>query len=130
VPHLRVNKTQKLRDLIPKKGIPQKIKPEKVKFIRAQKLTFNLPAFTSKPPQLHHQKTTFCTPFFPKPPAKTRVHQPGKITANATVILTCLSPTDIIGRRRGSNLSVRPSIDYPFRPGFWLLHAQKRPGPG
>jgi hypothetical protein len=27
--------------------------------------------FTSDPPQIHHQKTTFCTPFFPKPPAKT-----------------------------------------------------------
>jgi hypothetical protein len=34
-------------------------------------MTVNLPAFTSNPPQIHHQKTTFCTPFLPKPPAKT-----------------------------------------------------------
>jgi hypothetical protein len=40
----------------------------------------NLPAFTSNPPQIHHQKTTFCTPFFPKPPAKTPVVQPEKNT--------------------------------------------------
>ena len=34
-------------------------------------MTVNLPAFTSNPPQIHHQKTTFCTPFLLKPPAKT-----------------------------------------------------------
>src|ERR1700722_7535175 len=34
-------------------------------------MTVNLPAFTSNPPQINHQKTTFCTPFLPKPPAKT-----------------------------------------------------------
>src|SRR5229473_2380864 len=34
-------------------------------------MTVNLPAFTSNPPQIHHKKTTFCTPFLPKPPAKT-----------------------------------------------------------
>jgi hypothetical protein len=27
--------------------------------------------FTSNPPQIHQRKTTFCTPFLPKPPAKT-----------------------------------------------------------
>src|SRR4030088_2381022 len=32
-------------------------------------MTVNLPAFTSNPPQIHHRKTTFCTPFLPKPPA-------------------------------------------------------------
>jgi hypothetical protein len=42
-------------------------------------MTVNLPAFTSNPPQIHHQKTTFCTPFLPKPPAKTPVIQPKKI---------------------------------------------------
>src|SRR6266851_5192032 len=41
-------------------------------------MTVNLPAFTSNPPQIHHQKTTFCTPFLPKPPAKTPVNQPRK----------------------------------------------------
>jgi hypothetical protein len=41
-------------------------------------MTANVPAFTSNPPQIHHQKTTFCTPFFPKPPAKTPVIQPEK----------------------------------------------------
>src|SRR6266704_210407 len=48
-------------------------------------MTVNLPAFTSNPPQIHHRKTTFCTPFLPKPPQK-RVNQPReKITAKATV---------------------------------------------
>jgi hypothetical protein len=41
-------------------------------------MTVNLPAFTSNPPQIHHRKTTFCTPFLPKPPAKTPVTQPRK----------------------------------------------------
>jgi hypothetical protein len=44
-------------------------------------MTVNLPAFTSNPPQIHHQKTTFCTPFLPKPPAKTLIIQPKKNTA-------------------------------------------------
>ena len=35
-------------------------------------MTANVPAFTSNPPQIHDQKTTFCTPFLPKPPAKTQ----------------------------------------------------------
>jgi hypothetical protein len=43
-------------------------------------MTVNLPAFTSNPPQIHHQKTTFCTPFLPKPPAKTTaIHARKKI---------------------------------------------------
>jgi len=37
-------------------------------------MTVNLPAFTSNPPQIHHQKTTFCIPFLPKPQQK-RVNQ-------------------------------------------------------
>jgi hypothetical protein len=41
-------------------------------------MTVNLPAFTSNPPQIHHQKTTFCTPFLPKPPAKTGKPAPRK----------------------------------------------------
>jgi hypothetical protein len=38
-------------------------------------MTVSLPAFTSNPPQIHHRKTTFCTPLLPKPPAKTPVIQ-------------------------------------------------------
>ena len=33
-------------------------------------MTVNLPAFTSNPPQIHHRKTTFCTPVFAKTPSK------------------------------------------------------------
>jgi hypothetical protein len=44
------------------------------------KMTVNLPAFTSNPPRIHHQKTTFCTPFLTKPPAKTPVNQRQKKT--------------------------------------------------
>jgi len=33
-------------------------------------MTVNVPAFTSNPPQIHHQKTTFCTPVFAKTPSK------------------------------------------------------------
>jgi hypothetical protein len=57
---------------IPKMGIVPKINLGKVNIFRAGKVTVNLPAFTSNPPQIHQQKTTFCTPFLPKPPAKTR----------------------------------------------------------
>ena len=52
-------------------GNPSKINPEKVENFRAGKVTVNLPAFTSNPPQIHQRKTTFCTLFLPKPPAKT-----------------------------------------------------------
>jgi hypothetical protein len=47
-------------------------------------MTVNLPAFTSDPPRIHHRKTTFCTPFLPKPPAKTGKPAPEKITAKAS----------------------------------------------
>ncbi len=40
-------------------------------------MTVNFPAFTSNPPQIHHQKTMFCTLFLSKPPAK-QVNQPRK----------------------------------------------------
>jgi hypothetical protein len=36
------------------------------------------PSSTSIPPQVHHQKTTICTPFFAKTPAKTPVHHTRK----------------------------------------------------
>jgi hypothetical protein len=49
---------------------PTKINSEKVENFRARKVTVNLPAFTSNPPRIHHQTTTFCTLFLPKPPAK------------------------------------------------------------
>jgi hypothetical protein len=39
-------------------------------FSAPEKVTANTPRFTSKPPQIHHRKTTFNTPFFAKPPAK------------------------------------------------------------
>src|SRR6266403_461305 len=58
-------------------------------------MTVNLPAFTSNPPQIHHQKTTFCTPFLPKPPAKTGKPAREKITAKATVPV--LAPPDSSG---------------------------------
>jgi hypothetical protein len=47
-------------------------------------MTVNLPAFTSNPPHIHHRKTTFCTPFLPKPPAKTPVIPARKNTAKMT----------------------------------------------
>jgi hypothetical protein len=34
-------------------------------------VTIKEPRFTTNPPQLNHKKTTFCTRFSPKPPAKT-----------------------------------------------------------
>jgi hypothetical protein len=39
-------------------------------------------------PHIYHQKTTFCTPFLPKPPAKTPVIQPEeKILQNRSLRL-------------------------------------------
>ena len=40
-------------------------------FFATRKATVRAPPFTSIPPRIHHQKTTFCHPFFPKTPAKT-----------------------------------------------------------
>jgi hypothetical protein len=45
---------------------------------RVRKVTINKPRFTTNPPQIHHQKTTFNHPFLPKPPAKTHI-SPQKI---------------------------------------------------
>jgi hypothetical protein len=69
------------RELNSQNGNSSEINPEKWRVFRARKMTINLPAFTSNPPQIHHQKTTFCTPFLRKPPAKTLVIQAKKITA-------------------------------------------------
>jgi hypothetical protein len=44
-------------------------------------MSINAPRFTSNPPQLHHKKTTFCTPLFPKTPAKTPFHHAKKINS-------------------------------------------------
>jgi hypothetical protein len=44
-------------------------------------VTINLPAFTSNPPRIHHQKTTFCTPFLPKPQQNWVNQHQKKITA-------------------------------------------------
>jgi hypothetical protein len=42
------------------------------------KVSVNVLAFASNPPQINHQKTTFCTPFLQKPPAKTQKTPPTK----------------------------------------------------
>jgi hypothetical protein len=65
-------------------GNSSKINPGKWHVFRAGKVTVNLPAFTSNPPQIHHEKTTFCTLFLPKPPAKTRITSARKITAKTS----------------------------------------------
>jgi hypothetical protein len=49
-------------------------------------MTVNLPAFTINPPQIQHQKSTFCTACLPKPQAKTPVIQPRKKTAKAFLL--------------------------------------------
>ena len=67
-------------------GNPSKINPEKWHVFRARKLTVNFPAFTSNPPQLHHQKTTSNHPFFRQNPRQKQgptTHK--KITAEASL---------------------------------------------
>jgi hypothetical protein len=49
----------------------QKINPQKEENFQRPKTAINAPRFTTKPPQINHQKTTFCTSFSAKPPAKT-----------------------------------------------------------
>jgi hypothetical protein len=58
---------------------PSKINPEKVHVFRARILTINSPAFTSNPPQLHHQKTTPNHPFSPPPQQKRSSTTPKKL---------------------------------------------------
>ena len=43
-------------------------------FLRVEKHGVSSPRFTTKPPQSHHQNTTFCTLLFTKTPAKTPLH--------------------------------------------------------
>jgi hypothetical protein len=52
---------------------------------RTGKVPANSPQITTIPPQIHHQKTTFYHPFFPKPPAKTRKIPTKKNCSNQTV---------------------------------------------
>jgi hypothetical protein len=61
-------------------GSGPKINFKKRKISSTQKKRIFPPRFTTKPPQSHHQKTTFCTPLFAKPPAKTPVHHPNKFS--------------------------------------------------
>jgi hypothetical protein len=49
-------------------------------FFAAQNTPVNTPQFTINPPQTHQQKTTFYTPLFAKPPAKTPLHHARKLT--------------------------------------------------
>jgi hypothetical protein len=48
-------------------------------FSAPEKVTVNTPRFTSEPPQIHHRKTTFNTPFFAKPPSKEAFYRNKKI---------------------------------------------------
>jgi hypothetical protein len=47
-------------------------------FFRSPKAVINSPAFTTHPPQSHHQKTISIHPISPKPPAKTPIHHAEK----------------------------------------------------
>jgi hypothetical protein len=38
-------------------------------------MTIKAPRFATIPPQIHHQKTTFCRPFLPKPQQKRINHR-------------------------------------------------------
>jgi|GEM_PF-3758864 len=67
-----------LQGRISKMGIPQKQIRKRWHVFRARIMTIHSPAFTSNPPQLHHQNTTSNNPFLPKPPAKTRLPPPPK----------------------------------------------------
>src|SRR5438477_6149825 len=60
------------------------------KIFKTGKVLANSPQITTIPPQIHHQKTTFCHPFFPKPPAKTRKSPPGKNCSNQTLLVALL----------------------------------------
>jgi hypothetical protein len=50
-----------------------------VNFFITQNTPANSPQITINPPQIHHKKTTFYTPLFSKPPAKTPLHHTRKI---------------------------------------------------
>src|SRR5258707_9860596 len=47
-------------------------------FFVARKRGVKAPRLPRNSPQLHHKNTTTCTPFFPKTPEKTPLHQPNK----------------------------------------------------
>jgi hypothetical protein len=51
-------------------------------------MAINAPRFTMNPPQINHQKTTFCTPFSAKSPAKTTKFRPKKNNADLKRKLT------------------------------------------
>jgi hypothetical protein len=63
---------------------------------RVRILTINFPAFTSNPPQLHHQKTKSNHSFSPKPPAKTRSHHPQKLLQKRPSLEKAASPNSLI----------------------------------
>jgi hypothetical protein len=62
------------------KGNQSKINPQSGENFRTRKVTINQPQITTIPPQIHRQKTTFCTPVSPKTPAKTMFSPHKKIS--------------------------------------------------
>jgi hypothetical protein len=71
-------------------GNPSKINLGKVACFSSRKVAVLLSAFTSNPPQIHHQKTTFCTPFFAQTPSKSAGYPPPeKTTAKASSSSVC-----------------------------------------
>jgi hypothetical protein len=65
----------------PKTGNPKNKPRIRGAFLAAKFIAAKPPSSPHKPPQIHHQNTTFCHPFLPKPPAKTPIHHAQKKSA-------------------------------------------------
>jgi hypothetical protein len=59
-------------------------------------VTVNSPQITIKPPQIHHQKTTFNTTFFQKPPAKTLKTTPSHSICIFEVAILGKNPSTLV----------------------------------
>jgi hypothetical protein len=72
-------------------------------FARPINVVFS-PSFTILPPQIHHQKTTICTTFFAKTPAKPPFHTPEKNSKKnngraEALPSSCLNPDQLPGEK-------------------------------
>jgi hypothetical protein len=52
-------------------------------------VTVKAPRLPRIPPQIHHQNTTFCRAFLPKPPAKTGKHHTKKLLQQTSFFRLC-----------------------------------------
>jgi hypothetical protein len=94
-------------------GIAKNKSPKSGMFFAPEKRPSTSHKFTTNPPQIHHQKTTFNHPFLPKPPAKTHNHhaknkRPDKVFVGPFIRIQRRGRSNLYWLKFGSSSSSMP----------------------